>query len=143
MSEEENTECENLDTERMDSLLDERLTPELKQYLCSLAAGAMNGDRELTDHLEYEINNIAYEVTKGMGVSRSDFLFNFVSQEMKMKILNKIWPAERMVNWMKHQARTFAKELSKVGAKEITITGGIGFASVSVSFDVKSLTKSS
>ena len=44
---------------------------------------------------------------------------------------------------MKHQARTFAKELSKVGAKEITITGGIGFASVSVSFDVKSLAKSS
>ena len=121
MSEEENTECENLDTERMDSLLDERLTPELKQYLCSLAAGAMNGDRELTDHLEYEINNIAYEVTKGMGVSRSDFLFNFVSQEMKMKILNKIWSTERMVNWMKHQARTFATELSKVTLAEVSL----------------------
>ena len=143
MSEEENAECENLDTEGMDSFLNERLTPELKRHLCSLAARAMKGDRELTDNLEYEINNIAYEVTERMGVSRSNFLFNFVSQEIKMKILNKIWPAERMVNWMKHQARTFAKELSKVGAKEITITGGIGFASVSVSFDVKSLAKSS
>ncbi len=143
MSGEENWECENLYEERTDSFLNERLTPDLKRQLCSLAARAMKGDIEGTEYLEHEINSIARDVAEDMGVSRSSFLFNFVSQEIKMKILNMMWPTERMVNWMKQQARTFAKELSKVGATEITITGGMVFASVSVKFDIKSLVSSS
>ncbi len=130
--------CEAINTERLDSTIDKELL-NYRRHLCELAVEAMNGDRNSAEHLEFAIERITNDVANKMGFNSLGFLYFFISQQVKMKIMNKIMPVHRTVGWIEKQAKEIAKMLSNKGAKEITITGNIVFASIAVTFDVESL----
>ncbi len=134
--------CENIKTESLDSSIDENIQQK-KTYICELANSAMNGNKESARKLEHYTDSIIKNVANNNGIKKSSPLYKLISTQVKTKITQKIISMHSMADWIEKQAREMAKALSNVGAKEITITGNIVFASISVTFDVKSLTGNS
>ena len=111
----------------------------MKGDICKLVLGVLELQTDAKNELLNNLNQITDNVSGKLGTNNEPEFHVLVERRVHHLLLQRIFSMAGVNSWIKEQATTIAKDLSRFGALQVTISFYVGIASVSVTFDVKQL----
>ncbi|MCL6090218.1 MAG: hypothetical protein M1393_04185 [Candidatus Thermoplasmatota archaeon] len=137
-----NRDCNGISPDDLLKNIDNAVEQEMsamKDEICKLVLGVLSAETVAKNELFNKLANITDNVSGKLGTSDEPEFHALVERRVHHLLLKRIFGMADVNNWIKDQATTIAKDLSRFGALQITISFYVGIASVSVTFDVKQL----